>query len=202
MSKFREDMRVTVTTADNELKKGTIKNVYDDIETAIVKFDDGQTCKVPFSQIVVCIEPNCQEMPESDIQETPEVKTEVQEGAKVITRDQFDEALGYLTSPEGMLDGIPKDKADEVDSLSLMLKGMTIMIVGSEIAEKLYQDKEEIEITKDQLREVITDGTNLEAIAKSINNEMSVTKVLPIALLSMLVLLKLVKIFFDDSEND
>lgn len=196
MSKFREDMRVVVIGEDNEIRKGTIKNVHDDIETAIVNMDDGNVEKVKFANMGIVKEEN------QSVEETPEVKAEVQEGAKVITKDQFIEALSDVTSPEGMLEGIPKDKADEVDPLSLMMKGMTVMIVGTEILEKLYQDKEEIEITKDQLHDVIKDCTNPVEVAKSTGGKMSVEKVLPISLLSVLVLTKLVKIFFDDSEND
>jgi hypothetical protein len=196
MSNFREDMRVVVIGENNEIRKGTIKNVHDDIETAIVTMDDGNVEKVKFSNMGIDREKN------QVVEEIPEVKSDIQEDAKVITKDQFGDALCYLTGPDGMLEGIPKDEADKLDPMSLMIKGMTVLIVGKEIEKKLYQDKEEIEITKDQLREVIVENCNPDAIAKSIDNEMSADKVLPIAILSTLLLLKLTTIFFDDSKND
>lgn len=190
MSKFREGMLVVIIGENNEILRGTVKTVYDPLKVATVELPDGSLGKVKFSDMGIVEE-------SQSVEETPEVKAEVQEGAKVITKDQFIEALEQVTSPEGMLG----DKVTEVDPISLVVKGATVMIVGTMIAEKLFQDKEEIKITKDQLRQEIAKNTTPSAIAESTDGEMSKRQVLPIALLSLLVLSRLINIFFDDSEN-
>lgn len=188
MSKFSEGTRVVVIE-DNEVKRGTIKSTYSALEIAVIEFDDGEVEKVGFDQLGI--------EPETKVQKNREVKTESQEGAKVITEDQFIEAVNYVTSPKGMLG----DKVDEVDPSSVMIKGVVIKIIGMRIGKKLFQDKEEIEITKDQLEEVIKENTDPNELSKMIDNKMSMVRLLPISLLSALVLPELVHILFDDSEK-
>lgn len=189
MSKFNENMRVVVIDEHNQVRKGVINTVYESMEVAIVKFDDGNVEKVHFSYLGID--------PETKVQEKQAVKAESQEGAKVITRDKFFEALSFVTSPEGMLG----DQADEVNPINLMIKGMTVMCVGMRISEKLFQDKEEIELTKDKLKEIIKDNCNPKEVAESTGGKMSVADVFPISMLSALVLMKLVKILFDEGDN-
>lgn len=190
MSKFRTGLRVVVIGENHEIRKGTVKSVCEEIGVAIVSTDDGNVEKVHFSRMDI--------EPETKAQENQAVKTESQEGVKVITKDQFIEAVHYVTSPEGMLG----DKAGEVDPMNVMITGMSVFIVGMHISEKLFQDKEEIAITKDQLKEIIIENSNPDEIAKTTDGKMSVFQVLPISMLSMLVLHKLITILFDDSEND
>ena len=188
MSKFTEGTRVVVNNFG--IRYGVIDRLYNDLKIAIVKFDDGNVEKVHFSDLDI--------EPETKVQEKQEVKAESQEGAKVITKDQFMEALDYVTSPEGMLG----DKVVEIDPMSLMLKSMAISIVGLTIKDTLFQDKEEIEITKEQLKDVITEKTNPVEVLKTVDNKMTIGQIFPIAMLSMLVLSKLTRVLFDEGEND
>lgn len=190
MSKFRTGLRVVVIGENHEIRKGTVKSVCEEISVAIVNMDDGNVEKVHFSHMGI--------EPETKAQKNQAVKTESQEGAKVITKAQFIEAVHYVTSPEGMLG----DKAGEIDPMTLMIKSLAVVCVGMNMVEKLYQDKEEIEITEDQLKDAIRDNTNPVEVAKTTDGKMSISQVLPISLLSVLVLLKLIDILFDDSKND
>ena len=189
MSKFNKDMRVVVIDEHNQVRKGVIVNVHDILEIAIVKFDDGNVEKVSFDYLGI--------EPETKSQGNQAVKVESQEGAKVITKDQFIEALNFVTTPEGMLG----DQADEIDPITLMIKGMTVMCVGMRMSEKLFQDKEEIELTKDKLKDIIKDNCNPKEVAQSTGGKMSVADVFPISMLSALVLMKLVKILFSEGDN-
>ena len=187
--KFEIGDRVS-TIIDNQMFEGYIKGLHLElpIPIAIIEFDDGTYAKVNIDNII----------PEHKDQEKQAVKNESQEGAKVITKDRFIEAVNHVTSPEGILG----DKVGEVDPMVVMLKSMSVAIVGLKISEKLFQDKEEIEITKDQLKDTIRDNTNPVEIAKTTDGKMSTVQALPIATLSTLVLMKLINILFDDSEND
>lgn len=190
MSRITEGTRVVVIE-NGELKRGVVKNTYDFSDTVIVQFDDGTTKKE--NAWDVAIESVAE--PTENVQEPNNDRVE---GAKVITKKEYMDALNFVTSPEGMLG----DKVGEIDPMSVMIKGMSVMLVGMRISEKLFQDKEEIEITKDHLSDVIKEKTCPTEISNSIDGKMSVSQVLPISLLSALVLMKLINIFFDDSEND
>lgn len=196
MSKIRENLRVVVIGENNEIRKGTVKSVCPEIRVAVVKMDDGNMEKVPYD--CISVDESRNENVSSEPEKVQEEKTESQDGAKVITREAFNNAVNYVTSPEGMLNG----KDIDVDPFSLMIKGMTVMIIGMKIGDDLYKDKKEIEITKDQLKDVIKEKTNPRKVAEYVDNKMSVADVFPIAMLSSLLLMKAVTILFDDSEND
>lgn len=190
MSKITEQARVIVIK-NNEIRRGTVGTLFEGLGVAIVNFDDGNVEKVRLSELG--IEPVAE-----PTEEAQEANKDRVEGCKVITKKEFMDAVNFVTTPEEMLG----DKVGEVDPMSVMIKGMSVMIVGMNISEKLFKDKEEIEITKEQLSEVIKENTCPTEISKSIDGKMSVSDVFPIAILSALVLLKLVKILFGDSEND
>lgn len=192
--KFEIGDRV-LTIIDSKMYKGTIKRLHLDLPrpVAIIDLDDGRKVKAYITDII----PEPKEVKEEP-EKVQEEKTESQDGAKVITKDQFIEAVHHVTSPEGMLG----DKVGEIDPMNVVIKGMTVFIVGMRISEKLFQDKEEIEITKDQLKDAIKENSDPVEIAKTTGDKMSISQVLPISMLSMLVLHKLIAIFFDDSKND
>lgn len=196
MSRIRENLRVVVIGENNNIEKGTVRNVHCEVRLAIVEMDDGSFKKVSFDRIGVDESRN--DKVSTEPEKIQEEKTQSQDGAKVITKDQFIEAVHYVTSPVGMLG----DKPGEVDPMIVMIKGMSVFIVGMKISEKLFQDKEEIEITKDQLKKVIEENTSPTEIAKTTDGKMSVSEVLPVSMLSMLVLHGLIDILFDDSKNE
>lgn len=80
MSKFKTGMRVVVIDENNEVRKGVINTVYEDMEIAIVKFDDGNVEKVHFSYLG--IEPETKDQEEKPTE--PVEKSEI-----TITPDEF-----------------------------------------------------------------------------------------------------------------
>ena len=81
MSKFEKGVRVVVIDADTrEIRKGVINASYEDLEIAIVKFDDGNVEKVAFNYLGI--------EPETKVQE--EKPTEPVEKSEItITPDEF-----------------------------------------------------------------------------------------------------------------
>lgn len=195
--KFEIGDRV-LTIIDSKMYKGTIERLHLDLPrpVAIIDLDDGTKGKFYITNIIP--EPKESKEVKEEPEKVQEEKTESQDGAKVITREAFNNAVNYVTSSEGMLDG----KDIDLDPFSLMIIGMTVMIVGMKIGDDLYQDKKEIEITKDQLKDVIKEKTNPRKVAEYVDNKMSIVDVFPISMLSALLLLKAVYILFDDSKND
>ena len=62
MSKFKVNMRVAVID-ENEIRKGTIRNIYDAIGVAIVHFDNDAVEKVGFSRLGILEEDEPKEAP-------------------------------------------------------------------------------------------------------------------------------------------
>ena len=62
MSKFKPGLRVVVIDGDtHEIRKGVIKATCEEIETAIVVFDDGNVGKVGFDYLGIELETKAQE---------------------------------------------------------------------------------------------------------------------------------------------
>ncbi len=197
MSNLKEGMRVQVFGEDTELLRGEIQSVYDDV--AVVKLDNGEVKKCSVNKIAILNESETltEEQPEEPDKES--IKDTSEDGAKVITKNQFMDKVMYVVSPEYLIE----ERKLNVDPSSVIMKGLAVLCVGGNISEKLFGDKEEIEITKNELKNVIRENCNPVEIAKSINNEMSVASVFPIAVLSTFLLLEVVdKLFEDNGEND
>ena len=92
MSKFKPGLRVVVIDGDtSELRHGVINASYEDVEIAIVKFDDGNVEKVSFDCLGIEPETKVQEekpnepVEKSEITITPEEFKKI--SAKVITKE-------------------------------------------------------------------------------------------------------------------
>ena len=92
MSKFKPGLRVVVIDGDtSELRHGVINASYEDVEIAIVKFDDGNVEKVSFDCLGIVPETKVQEekpnepVEKSEITITPEEFKKI--SAKVITKE-------------------------------------------------------------------------------------------------------------------
>lgn len=79
MIKFKENMKVVVIEY-NKLRKGVIDKVYEDLNIAIVKFDDGDKGKVHFSKLGI--------EPDTKVQETKPIEP-VEKSEITITPDEF-----------------------------------------------------------------------------------------------------------------
>lgn len=81
MSKFKPGFRVVVIDGDtHEIRKGVINATYEEVEIAIVKFDDGNVEKVSFDCLGIEPEPTVQEEKPTE----PVEKSEI-----TITPDEF-----------------------------------------------------------------------------------------------------------------
>ena len=74
MSKFKPGVRVAVIDSDtHEIRKGVIDNVYETLEVAIVKFDDGNVEKVGFDYLSIESETKIQEEKPTESEEKSEI---------------------------------------------------------------------------------------------------------------------------------
>lgn len=180
--KINIDDKVMIANPEGALarfdgKTGTVERIYPEVipPIAIVKFEDDET--VAFSMSV--------KVPvENLIKVEIEVKIEIPEGAKQITKAEFMDAITQVTKPDKIVEKVGEDKG--------MLVGIACLVSGIKLAEKLFKETEVIVITKDQL---------LHEIAASATDEDP--KFMIVALMNSLILRGIVDVFFSDvSDND
>lgn len=106
MSKFNKDMRVVVIDEHNYVRKGVIDKVFDSMDIAIVKFDDGNVEKVHFSYLGIEPETKAQGEPKktnepiekSEITITPEEFQKIAVGVVRDITEKSGPALGFAST--------------------------------------------------------------------------------------------------------
>lgn len=87
MSKFKPGFRVVVIDGDtHEIRKGVINATYEEVEIAIVKFDDGNVEKVGFDYLSIEPETKVQEEKPTEPVEKSEITITPGEFRKLCTR--------------------------------------------------------------------------------------------------------------------
>lgn len=87
MSKFRTGLRVVVIDGDtHEIRKGVINASYEDVEIAIVKFDDGNVEKVGFDYLGIEPETKVQEEKPTEPVEKSEITITPNEFKKIASK--------------------------------------------------------------------------------------------------------------------
>lgn len=163
---------------------GKVIRLYDLITPiAIVKFNNGITAKIPVNDLI-------------KVETQVNQENKIPEGAKRITKAEFIEAVHDLTSPGGSFGRV----ATEVDPLFGLLGGMSAMITGMKIADRIFKDQEVVTITEDQFTEAIWDNCSPAKLAESSN--MSVRECMKVSLLSINALDDLIEIFFGDGSGN
>jgi hypothetical protein len=159
---------------------GTVVRMYEEVipPTAIVKFSEFETVKVP----VMYLEKVAPQEKSSD---------EIPEGAKRITRGDFARAVTEVTCPKF------------TGKMSDLIGTMSATIVGMDITQKLFNDRDEVVMTEDQLVATLWDGCAPENVCETVNREMSFTQCMGVSLASIVTLRDIVEILFpDESKND
>ena len=90
MSKFTEGTRVLIIV-DNQLKRGTIRYIYEDIGIATVAFDDGEIGKVSIADLALSYDEERREEPKAPTE--PVEKSEI-----TITPDEFKKIASKIIS--------------------------------------------------------------------------------------------------------
>lgn len=130
MKKFNIGDRVIVIE-DNEVKRGTIKNVYSDLQIFIVEFNDGSVGKVVADKIA--LEPKAETTAEAEAQEkredVPRMKSEV-----TITPDEFREVV------VGALSEYVHNTNDSI--VEKLEFGIKVIPILTTISARLFYDKE------------------------------------------------------------
>lgn len=179
-------------------KLATVKRIYHEATppVAFVEidnlfiFDDLVGLKVPLANLVVIESENSDRESENSDRES-----DIPEGAREITKEDFEEALMDITSLER---GFSEKKVSPVKSFFVK---MTSMVLGRKIAEVIFEDQPSIIVTEEQFIEMLWDLCNPVSVSESIDKKMSVRKCVPISQTTIFDLLSLVPVFFGESEK-
>lgn len=177
---IHENSKVRVIRGLHDGRTGKVNRIYNDLAIAIVTFDDtGEVGKVGLSSMVEIL---AEEKPAPKIEFMPE-------GAKKISRDEFNDAIRVVTLP---------DNGEHTD----FLRYMTAMIIGLKIADTIFKDEDVVVMTKDELIVTLWDLCNPKIVNEPVGKEMPISKWATISLSTVVILLDIIPIIFDGSEND
>lgn len=96
MSKFKPGFRVVVIDGDtHEIRKGVINATYEEVEIAIVKFDDGNVEKVGFDYLGIEPETKVQEEKPTEPVEKSEITITPEEFRKIAIKTVMNETADY-----------------------------------------------------------------------------------------------------------
>lgn len=125
MSKFRENMVVGLNV-NNEIKKGTIKTLYEDVDVAIVEMGNGEIKKAHFIELIILTEAEPVESVRTD--------------TITITREDFVHALAQAVTPTELRKLNGSGVLNDHDVFTLALSGI---VVGHALENVLFGEKVE-----------------------------------------------------------
>lgn len=173
---IRENATVKVVGGAHVGETGKVVRIYDDLGIALVALGTDSLGKV-FLYDMVEIRP----------QET-EPKTEIPEGAKKISRADFDNAL--IESNQYMMDRTSRNL------MSGVIGTLTGTIVGADIADKIFKDQDVVVMTEDQLIAELWAGCSPEAVNESVGGQMGIGKAMDVSIAAIMNLRKIPGILF------
>lgn len=174
---IHENATVRVIDGSKKFETGKVAHVYDALGIAIVQFENGDLGKVALASLVE-IEP----------QENREIKSEIPEGAKKISRADFDAAVdeatvsvigGNYRNPEAGLVG-----------------ALVGSIVGRDAGDKIFKDQDVVVITEEDLVVALWDACNPKCVSASVDNRHSIVDCLDVSVAAILSLRKIGRILF------
>ena len=178
---IRENSTVKVIGGFYEGKTGKVVKIHDYAEIAVVSFDDnGDLGKVSLSELI-------EVQPQAD--RIVDVKIEIPEGAKKISRADFDAALDELISPEKML-------ADKVNPTVSFAKVLTVKIIGDTIRDEIFKDQDVVVMTEDTFVSAMWDACNPTHIREAMKSKDSAGKIIKLAITALISMEEIVGILF------
>lgn len=176
---IHNNSKVSVIEGWYKGKTGKVERIYNDLEIAIVSFDDtGDVAKVRLASMVEIL-----------VEEKQEPKIEfMPEGAKKISRSEFHNAIIEAAQP------------DEI-SFEDLLRNLSALIIGNKIIDSIFKDEDFVIITADELIEEIWSMCDPKRVSESIDRKLSISQSIVISMTAVSILLTIVPMIFDGSEN-
>ena len=190
MIKIGDKVRVTGNITGGTALVGEVGEVirlYDSpIDLAIVNLESGVTTKIS-TQYLEKVEDT------KNRENAP-----IPEGAREISEGEFKSAVCEIAA-------IENKSFSDMNSHSFMfnfIDGITTMIVGIELAKKLFADYDVVTLTKDQLTKIIWDACSPETVSENVKGQIPIDKCMSISISAIIDLRKLLDVFFPDGVKD
>lgn len=129
-------------------------------------------------------------------QENQEVESDIPEGAREISKDDFDAALKTVTDPKNHPAGII-----ESNPMASLMGSMVGVIVGKTIESDIFGDQDVITITEEELLATIWDGCNPVKMEKILNGKKPAKECAYMSLSAMMTLQNIPGVLFGESEQ-
>ena len=124
-----------------------------------------------------------------------EADPEIPEGAKQITKADFDKALAEITAPDRAFSDTG------LDPMAALTKVLTTKIVFRNAGEEIFRDREVVTMREDEFVSIFWRACDPVVVSESVDKKMSVRKCIGIALTAMIDLDEIVGILFGGSEE-
>lgn len=154
------------------------------VPMAVVKFENGVTAKVEVSNLR-----------KVEAQENAEPKSEIPEGAKQITKADFEAALKRVTSPDHVLGDNSRDP------MGGLMRSITTMIVGKKVTDKIFENQNAVVMTEDEFISALWEACNPNSVAEAVEKKMSVRKCITVAMTAIISFEEIVEILFGGSND-
>lgn len=184
---IRENMHVKIVNGFYAGKVGKVVSTFATINTATVSLDDnGEIVKVSLSDLIEILP-----------QETKivSVDIEIPEGAKKISRADFEEALKEVTSPDHVLGGKSRDP------MGALMKTIATMVVAKRVTNEIFGDQDFIVMTEDEFISAIWSACNPNSVAAAVEKKMSTRKCITVAMMAISSFEEIVAIIFGEDRN-
>lgn len=170
---IRENTPVKVIGGLYDGRVGKVVHTYPNLDVAIVSFDDnGDVGKISLSALVE-IRPQKQA-----------VEPEIPEGAKKISRADFDAALIQATTL-----AMAKDAPNIMGALSAAL-------VGERIGSEIFKESDVVVMTETEFIGALWDGCHPQRVSENVDKAMDVCKSISVSIASVITLRTIPRILF------
>ena len=122
MNKFKVGARVIVIGDNQEVRKGVIQSLFEEMRLSIVKFDDGNVEKVRYENMYI----------------DPETKAQDEKAQEKKAPEPIEKSEITITSEE-FKDEVANFAADFTIEQSSIKLGMMTTLVGAELAKRLFR---------------------------------------------------------------
>lgn len=178
---IKEKALVRIINGAHEGKSGRVASVYPDLGVALVE------CNESIGMVKVLID----DLLVIPSRENEEIKTEIPEGAKKITRSDFDRAV--------VRSSLLENKSN--DPMQNLVGSMTGVIVGKVAADDIFKGQDAVVMTEDEFIFALWDACNPNHVSEIIDNKMTLYRCIDVSIAGMLNMRNVVRILFGP-END
>lgn len=161
-------------------KTGKVIDIFETLGTAIVSFDDnGDVGKVSLSALI--------EIAPQD-SKIVDVKIEIPEGAKKISRADFDAVLADLADPAKI--------ASDRNPIVALTTILTVKIVGDGIRDKIFEDQDVVVMREEDFVAALWDACNPVNLKETIGFKESISRTIKVGITALISLESIVGTLF------